>query len=116
MKNEETHKKALEIASKYSHVSEEPLRIEKTFNECYASAMLMAEWKDEQFAKKIENTKFAEMQEERKNFICNNMCKGCKSREMNRLNNCTTLQVYMDCYHLGLTDALEALEKRLIRY
>ena len=50
MKNEETHKKALELASKYSHVSEEPLHIEKTFNECYASAMQMAEWKDKQLA------------------------------------------------------------------
>lgn len=46
-------------------------------------------------------------QEERKDWICNHICDGCKYRGINRLNKCKTLEKYMDCYILGYTDASE---------
>ena len=58
----------------------------------------------------IEKARFADMHKKREDFICNHICNGCKSRGINRLNNCSTLQGYMDCYRLGFADALDKAE------
>lgn len=52
-------------------------------------------------------------QEERKDYICNHICNGCKCRGINRLNKCDTLEKYMDCYKLGYTDASEQINNKL---
>ena len=40
-------------------------------------------------------------QKEVENLICNHICDGCKSKSINKLNNCKTLEKYMDCYRIG---------------
>lgn len=52
-------------------------------------------------------------QEERKDWICNHICDGCKCGGINRLNKCDTLEKYMDCYKLGYTDALAYVKSEI---
>ena len=51
--------------------------------------------------------------EERKDWICNHICDGCKCKGINRLNKCDTLEKYMDCYKLGYIDASEQINNKL---
>jgi hypothetical protein len=44
-------------------------------------------------------------QEEVENLICNHICDGCKCKGINRLDNCKTLEKYMDCYRIGYENA-----------
>ena len=44
-------------------------------------------------------------QKEIENLICNHICDGCKCKGINRLNNCKTLEKYMDCYRIGYENA-----------